>query len=235
MTEPASRRMLVDSCRVQPGGFLAPQSETAWRLGAVVLAESDGSVALIRKASKEGYRFSHLLALPGGMVRSSSPDGVAGTDDVNNEATARASLANRAAREAGLDLANIDLEATELGPVVTNYDVNGRSKFALMLTYRYRVDGKPDLRLDDASVDRAFWSPTPLEWRRLAPANCLIVAHLMWAQMSSAERDRAKPAVENAATACLGWGTSMGFATLAVPWSSPSHIDAWRASWTDKD
>ncbi len=219
-------------CVPLPDGFLAPSIETRWRLGAVLMAECADAFAIVRKApvANEAYEFAGLLTLPGGMVRFRDwPDGETPFDA---EKLTRYSLHMRAKQEAGLDPSETkeSLEAG-LGPIVTSYFAKGQQRFTLIIVHKCQVKEMLSVASNDKSVDAATWVSKIDDWKRFAPANRLIVAHLRWSRLDRDEQEQARPSVETAAKECSAWAQSIGLPIVPVPWASSTELKAWRSGW----
>ena len=220
-------------CRVQADGLVATSEDSPWRLGAVAMAHKDAAFAVVRKApvEAEAYEFEGLYSLPGGMVR--IRDLPEDAMDPGIEHLALRSLASRARREAGLELASdCKMIDGELGPVVTRYTAKGRQRFTLVIACTTQVQGHPMLKAGDRSVDHAGWMTVPIDWPRLAPANCLIIAHSLWSGLEEDERGRAREPVQAAAALCSSWARSLALPAVPVPWSDEDTLTAWRTGWS---
>src|SRR5438552_2008949 len=80
---------------------LRPNAQGIWTIrngecaiGVVLLAQHDRKIALIRKAPVEGYEFSGMYALPGGLIRQ--------TENSTFFESFTRSMRDRARRECGL-------------------------------------------------------------------------------------------------------------------------------------
>ena len=219
-------------CAAQTDGFLAPSEITPWRLGAVVMAEHAGGFVVVRKAAVTGeaYEFAGFLSLPGGMVRANDwPNVNLPVDPVQ---LVRLSLHNRALREAALAPEIMsDLRDAALGPIMTSYSAKGRQRFTLMLVHLCSINEPLKLKSTDRSIDAATWIPLFDSWEDFAPANRLIVAHLMWSRLSAEQRDLARKTVEAAAEICSDWARNAGAVPVPTPWADADVLKNWLGSW----
>lgn len=222
----------IDRCSGQPDGFVATSASVPWRLGAVLMAQYGGEFVTIRKSPADGgaYEFGGLYALPGGMVR---------TDDCPLEATAaatvlvEASLRARVFKEASLALAAVSaISFCKVGPVVSSYSVKGNARFTLVAPYASSLEERAALHADDHSVDACTWmSCDAIPWDRFAPANCVIMAHRLWAILADRERDSARPYIARSVAQCSRWAHWVGLPAVPLPWDGPGLISAWRNAW----
>jgi hypothetical protein len=210
-------------------GFVARDASSRWRLGSVLFATRGESIALIQKAASltDAYEFAHLWALPGGMVRTHEGDPA----EASAADLTRASLQRRVAVEAGIgtDISDGMSIAPTLGPVVTSYTAKGRQRYTLMVVHSCPCP--PDLSLvaADRSVQTVGWVDRP-EWSKLAPANCLIVGHLLWKELTDEARVAARPAIADAARACGQWADEIDIAVPPRPWDDAACLEAWRSA-----
>lgn len=207
-------------------GFLGIDESHCWRLGAVLFATGSDGFAAIRKAPVPGerYQFARLWALPGGMGRSDR--GPAGAAE-----ELQASLRLRARREAGIDLAqDRALRELPLGPVVTSYHAKRKRRFVLILPY-FTEREDADLMASDRSVDEARWISVPPQWETFAPANRVILAHLLWPSLDHDARAQSRKPVAEALKRCALWARRVGIDPVPPPWAEPAQLDAWRARW----
>lgn len=193
-----------------------------WRLGGVVLARSGNAVAVIRKAARPGYDFSRLWALPGGMARQRA-DG--------EETTLSRSISERASKEIGLRLGPI-VPRADLGPIVTEYSSRGAPRRTLITVFEsVLVPPMGALQPGDASIEDATWLDFPPKPAIFAPANRLILGHLVWPRLSEDLRLDWRVQLETALTHCAEAAIGADVASPPAPWDSQQEIDAWRQAW----
>ena len=209
------------SLRRTDDGFAAQDEDDPWRLGTVLMACSKDRFVAVRKARKPHYDFSGLWAMPGGMVRS---QGAVLERDIE------ASLRTRAAAESGLAVESLK-RAPGLGPVVTAYDVAGLRRYVVVVAYVSDFPQPMSLNTSDASVTDAIWSVVPPPWSEFAPANRLIVGHLLWGRLEPAECLSAQPALQAALAECTAAAREIGWPAPLPPWEGAASLQAWRASW----
>jgi len=195
-----------------------------WRLGGVVLAWSGETIAAVRKGPRPDYAFSNLWALPGGMARRVS-DGPA------SAAVLAEAVRQRASRETGLDLKPLS-HWRDLGPIVTEYVAAGAVKRTLVVVF----DGVSDetskeLSSDDNSIGDATWLGLPPDPWMFAPANRLIVGHLLWSGLPEATRADWRQALRPALSHCAGAAKMAGVPPPPSPWSAASELEAWLQAW----
>jgi hypothetical protein len=221
--------LFLARCEPLSDGFMATSEAACWRLGAVLLARRDSEVAVVRKAEVAGgsYEFAGLCALPGGMVRSARDldvrTGLEASDIIQK------SLRQRAWNEAGLLVRTATPLST--GPIVTSYSAKGRRRFTLVLGLEMVPEEGTALRSADGSIDSAFWMGPPVGWSAFAPANCLLLAHALWPEMTSKERDAAFSAVSSAHASCAKWASAADLPEPAQPWAADGLLSAWHGSW----
>ncbi len=219
----------LDGCTVQPDLFLATSEHAKWRLGAILFARRGSAFATVRKAPVEGadYEFAGLRTLPGGMARATPGDGPS-----TAQVLLARSLLDRVNREAGLQREMLsDLAPAQMGPIVTSYTVKGRSRFTLVIPHTCTVAGKAELRNDDRSVEAAEWQDFPPDWRRMAPANRVTVAHLVWSNLSVSQRVNAEVPVDGGVSQCSAWAALIGLPGVPPPWAEPDELERWQSAW----
>src|ERR1700737_4683547 len=110
-------------------GELRPNPQGIWTIrngecaiGVVLLAKHDDKIALVRKAPVEGYEFSGMYALPGGLIRQQ--------ENSTFLASLTRSMMHRAAQECGLAQESLtELRLENFGnPPVTEYTIKGIKK-----------------------------------------------------------------------------------------------------------
>jgi hypothetical protein len=233
MTLSAGPSQFLERCRVQADRFICTIDDSMWRVGAVLLATKDDAFAVVRKApvEAEDYEFSGLYVLPGGMVRTCDLSDA--KIRANAPALALRSLRSRVRKEAGLEIAeSCEDPASELGPIVTSYRAKGQPRFTVVVAYRCSIESDLSLRTTDHSVDDVAWMKVPVAWARFAPANTMVIAHLLWPRLDESERRRARPHVEKAAGQCSAWATTLGLPRVPFPWADPRKLGSWRAAWS---
>lgn len=210
-------------CRPLNDGFAGNEPVALWRLGAILFATRDCQFVAVRKAFKDGYEFSGNWALPGGMVRA------AGT--VNDfPAHAMASVAERASAEASLAPGQLAVQPN-LGPVVTSYTARSARRFTIVVCFQQALASDFAPSSSDQSIQIACLMPFTSALSEFAPANRLILGHLLWPHLSAREREVASAPVNFALTECLGYASAAGVAPPVGPWASASAIEAWTYSW----
>jgi len=184
-------------------------------LGAVALCVDDltGDVLVVRKSVRPGYEFSNLYALPGGMIRwrtstEALRDAIAG------------SLFSRCERETGLllscetPLIPIDL----FPPPTTRYLARGVVRHTLVLPFRVVRVRRFVPHASDASVTEASWQPPAVVLPAMAPANRVILAHVLWSRLSATAWRELVPCVQEAVGVCAEWARSVGVAPVSQSW-----------------
>ena len=222
---------MMANCRVQSDGFVATSVAAEWRLGAILFARCANTFVAVRKALVEGttYEFAGMYSLPGGMVRAAAS---ADADQIPAEELVQVSLGERAHREAGLSCNRLSrLRASALGPIMTSYAANGRQRFTLVVAFEADVEVDAPLEAADSSVDDAFWAPIPPDWERMAPANRLAVAHIVWKLLDEEGRTAARCPLERALNQCSEWAEAVQVPAAAAPWASSEELSAWHAAW----
>jgi hypothetical protein len=219
----------LDGCSVQSDLFLATSEQAEWRLGAILFASRGSAFATVRKAPVEGadYEFAGLCTLPGGMARATPEDG----PSTAQELLVR-SLLDRVRREAGLRPELVgDLVPASMGPLVTSYTAKERLRFTLVIPHTCIVAVQAELRSDDRSVEAAEWQDLPPDWRSMAPANRVAVAHLVWSTLSVSQFADAQDSVDEGVRQCSAWATSIGLPSVPLPCADPEVLERWRSAW----
>lgn len=219
-------REMLSRCAIGDDGFVGLVGCASWALGAVAHVAVPGAVAMVRKAPpRDGqYEFSGLWALPGGMVRvgeRSAPD-------------ARSAL-TRALHERVLEETSLDLTtcrhlglARMLGPVVSSYTARGERRHTLIVVDCHERAARADLASSARSITEARWVDLPPAWGAIAPANRLIMAHLMWPSLTEAQRSEARPSVSQASADCSRWAAEVGLPAAPCPWEQDALLASWR-------
>lgn len=222
----------IERCEICDDGFVAESQECRWRLGTVLMAVADGDFVTIRKADAENgrYEFGGMLTLPGGMVRSSDRDDAR---DLSIAGLAQSSLRNRAENEAGIDIPPTQtVEFAALGPIVSSYTAKGQTRYTLIAAQTTSFEQKFALGSGDHTAGEARWTCDQLDWSRLAPANCTVIAHLCWSKLDDALREVAVPYVKEAVSKCAEWAKDIDLPGPVVPWSSDDELAQWFRAWT---
>lgn len=213
----------LEAARRTVDGFAAHADSDEWRIGAVVLAQSSDRFAAVRKAPKPGYDFSGLWAMPGGMVRPNAASG-------DFERVVEDALCIRAASESGLAVSHLE-RASGLGPVVTSYDVAGTRRHVVVMAFVACLPQPVPLRVSDTSIADAVWSEIPPDWTAFAPANRLILGHLLWRSLDREQRRSAEAALFVALDQSTVAAREIGWPEPAPPWADEPALSDWGASW----
>lgn len=213
----------LQAARRTDDGFAAHDTSDRWRIGAVVFARSGDRFAAVRKAPKAGYGFSGLWAMPGGMVRPQ-----AGSTDF--ERVVQDALSTRAAAETSLAIRDFE-RAIGLGPVVTAYDVAGIRRHVVVMAYVAHLPHRDLLGVCDTSIAEATWSEIPPDWIAFAPANRLILGHLLWGSLDLVQRQSAEAALLAALDECAAAAGEIDVPVPAIPWADRASLEDWGASW----
>lgn len=212
------------SIRPTCDGFAAWDDGDPWRLGAVLLARSEDGFAAVRKAPKRRYGFSGLWAMPGGMVRARGENAAFERDVVD-------SVRARVAAESGLVVECLNW-GSGLGPVVTSYEVSGLRRYVIIVACVCDIPKPVSLKVSDTSIADAIWSEVPPPWAEFAPANRLILGHLLWGELKPSERHNAQPALLAALAECTEAAREIDWPAPFPPWEDASSLQVWRASWS---
>jgi hypothetical protein len=183
-------------------------------IGAVLLAQRDRQLIVVRKATVKGYEFSSMHSLPGGLVRNGDPHSFPNS--------LKLSVLERAAKESGLDtevIGSLSLDDPAYSPV-TEYTVKGDLKRTLVLTVRAHLIGDFMPRSIDRSIDDARFMEISKEtdWFAISPANRLIVARAFSTVLSAAEKLASKPAIDIALEKCNAAARTLDLPQLDHPW-----------------
>lgn len=209
-------------CTVLPDGFAGLRPSAPWRVGGVLFATSEDRFAAVRKTARAGYEFSHLWALPGGMMRAPTAE--------TSAFQPADSVAARAAAEAGLRPSGLSPLAS-LGPIVTRYTARGQQRSTIIGAFTWETHRAPALSPSDPSVDTAAWMPRTADLALFAPANRLILGHLLWAGLSAEHRDRVREPLDQALSRCSTWADEVGAPLPAAPWDPTDRRESWSQSW----
>lgn len=224
----ADFQAFLQLCRTLDDGFLASFPQAAWRIGAILLARQRDRLAVVRKAPVQPgrYEFEGLWALPGGMVRATDAS-------LEAEPAIRIAIETRAAKEAGIDfqLCSERLFAEALGPVITSYTAKGAKRYTLVAAMTCHVAGRLDLAKADHSVDATCWASLPPEWSTYAPANRLILGHLLWDVLGTDGQEDAREPIAEAVAQCALWAVEAGVAPAVAPWDSLEALLKWKRAW----
>ena len=175
-------------------------------LGAVVLVQDAGRVLLVRKAAKAGYDFSGMWAMPGGRIRG---------EGTLAEAIDR-TMRLRFSAEAGLSLSGGLVPLPVSPPPLSRYTVAGTVRNTLVLPLLGHAAGEPVT--DDASISEAIWADPMGMWRRIAPANRIILGAALWVEMDGLQRASARSALREAWEECAMWGAMLRLPPPPEPW-----------------
>jgi hypothetical protein len=184
-------------------------------VGVVLLAESDHRIAVVRKKSVEGYEFSDMLALPGGVVRACSGMSFA-------EAAEKSVLA-RATDEAGLSRGNLKdfrVQSASYAPI-TRYTVKGLEQFAMVFAVDATVLQPTMIGPTRQSISEAFFTGQPFDWKEFAPANRLILAKARADHISDEQKIVQRKEIDGALDFCNRAAKEQSLPMLAHPWNTP--------------
>lgn len=180
--------------------------------------------AAIQKAPRPNYEFADLWALPGGMVHADRIETVTAS-------FVTAFAVKRARVETGLPPVSAAL--APLGPIVTGYLAKGRQCFTVVSAFVGTVDVRNTLRPGDDTIQEAKWLSLPPDFLEFAPANQLILAHLLWPELPLALQDRLRNQLKSALETCAAAAAEAGLAAVVPPWSNTEALSAWRNAWPE--
>ncbi len=199
--------------RVGEGGILTTPDGVG--LGAVLILRHAGGdgLLLVRKAYRPEYEWSDHWALPGGMLRDC--DLPEDHSQIDFHVLAAAALRRRLRAEAGIELApGAKIEPAPPCPApITRYTVHGAQRHVLVSAFALRgsVDVAPSA--SDASIAEVGWFGGDAiceRWGQIAPANRIILAHALWAELSEAERHQMEPGLRGALSQLAQWSGDRG-------------------------
>ena len=214
----------LSCCRALPDGFITLGTGQSWRLGAVAFVRSGENFAVVQKAARTSYEFSDLWALPGGMVR--LPKG-----DEPSIDRLEGAVRSRINQEAGLILNELDPVA--LGPIVTTYVAKGRSRTTLVAVFAGQTSHPETLTANDSTIQTVAWSSALATPALFAPANQLILAHLLWFALSDEARLQMKVDLQPALHACTEAAECAGIVAPELPWAEENALECWRNAWPE--
>ncbi|MFT5679799.1 MAG: 8-oxo-dGTP pyrophosphatase MutT (NUDIX family) [Myxococcota bacterium] len=175
-------------------------------LGAVLFARRAGQVLLVRKASQPGYAFGGMWTLPGGRIRG-------GSDLVDAIDT---TIRGRVAAEAGVTIVG-GLLPLPGSPPVSRYVLHGEQRTTLVLPLTGRIEGVP-APSDTSITEAVFADPTGM-WRKIAPANRVILGAALWDELDGIRRASARSALQEAWEECAMWASMRRVPPPPEPWS----------------
>ena len=178
--------------------------------------------AAVQKARRIGYVFSGLWALPGGMIR--LPRGCEASLQQIEDA-----IRTRVRAETNLALS--DLSSVQLGPIVTRYVAKGRPRLTLVGALHVEASSLGDLLPGDPSIQAAAWIAVPPKLATFAPANQLILAHLLWPDLTVEAREQMEAELQRALEICVEVAACAGIARPEPPWADANDLDLWRDGW----
>ena len=180
-------------------------------IGMVLLARKTNQIALIRKADTSNYEFSSKLTLPGGVIRRTG--GETFLESVSN------SFLPRVEKECGLQCSLLrDVRLLEFEATVTGYTAKDKERRTAVLVAEGFADGDCALKAGDHSIEHAGWYAFPLQWGEIAPANCLIIARALTADIAQREKQTATAHVDRALAQCNKWAEDVDFPAHMYPW-----------------
>lgn len=188
-------------------GFLS-SGDGRFEIGAVLLLLDPARkmVVLIRKAAKEGYEFSNMLALPGGMIRTMEGSGTVLNCILN-------SLIERVYLECGLRVDSGDIVSMEMAPPpVTRYTVKGEPRYVVVLPFACAISDCSKLQSIVSSVSEASWVDIAADWNwdEVTPACRIVLVNGIWSLLSGEDRDNAIKSVGESQRKCNEWASEAG-------------------------
>lgn len=224
----------LNECHFLSDGFVAGRLDDCWRLGGVLLASWRDQICLVQKAerSDEPYEYSGMWVLPGGMVRADHFTEI--TDNIDDSAV-RQSLQYRTLIEAGLEPSHCsDWQPLDrIGPVITSYRAKGRQRFTLVMAHTCAAQSQTigPAQLPPSISEVAWIDARNLSWEFLAPANRIILAHLLWDIVSPDLTKADRGFIDSAVKICAEWNVLCGFGAVPAPWASSDELANWREGW----
>jgi hypothetical protein len=181
---------------------------------------SMGRVLMVQKAPREGYKFSDLWVLPGGMIRTMDSKGEEPLEESLEECGSRF-VQKRVALETGLALERRALRAlrSQVPPPVTCYEAKGRTRYTLVLPFSHEPLPSAPMGLAPhcSSIQAVRWCDPVECWGEIAPANQIILANGLWNQWSEKQQDWVRPGLEEAREQCTRWAQEVGFEPPGLP------------------
>src|SRR5579863_3584360 len=194
-------------------------SDTTGRVevGCVIAASTirDGKQAyvLAKKSPKPGYIYSGMWVLPGGMTRIRQ-------STVDSDILAIRAV-ERLQSEVNLSVPSQALSPIHEVPPVTEYRIEATGKDCVVMVLAFALPTIPDLlataRPSHHSVDAVrVADPLPL-LHTVAPANRVILARLLWSQLTDFEQNSIKDTVREALDGGNTIAMRVGF-QIIHPW-----------------
>lgn len=230
MPDPIESFEFLRDCVVTRDGFVSLRDDCRWRLGCVIFIQSGQRFVSLTKAVASGgfYEFAGLRSLPGGMIRMQH-----GSASIVGDIPAllTASMSVRILLETSLALHSaVTLRPTGLGPVVTSYFANGKRRHTLVVAARCELPTEVSVASNDRSVMDAGWSDKP-DLAGFAPANRLLLSHLLWSMYGEEEKVAAVTSIEAAVQQCSAWAAEAGLPRAVPPWVDAEDLSIWSKSW----
>lgn len=183
------------------------------QVGTVLFAQWEREFVLVRKEPKEKYEFSDKLVMPGGLVRAADTEAFS--------ASFATSLLARVKDEAGLDetdLTDIEVLPTWLAPV-SRYTAKGASRLTIVFPVKATLVRRVELVVTSGSIREARYACSDLDWNDIAPANRIIMAHILGDQLSPDARASCERPLQEALAYCNAATADAGMPPVRVPWS----------------
>lgn len=205
-------------CLISCGKGLLALESTDLECGAVLFLReaSMGRVLMAQKNPRDGYVFSGLWVLPGGMIRETDPRVEEARMETAEECGSRF-IRKRVVQETGLEIDRASLHALRdpchWVPPVTCYQARGETRYVLVLPFSHEPlpVPPPGLVPHCASIQSVCWRD-PLDcWGEIAPANQIILANCLWTEWTPEQRASVRPALEKAREQCTRWAQEVGF------------------------
>lgn len=186
-------------------------------IGAVlaVLRPNPLEVLVVQKADVDGFEFSGMWSMPGGMVRCSESS----AENPDPLLLLANSLSKRVQLECGIS----GVTAAQLSPVVilpppvTRYTAKGMLRHTVVLPFLFTGPEPLHLVASDRSVRNPQWMKVDEALRATAPANRLILASLVWPSLTKPERNQLTPDVNAARQQCNSWAAEVGLSPTQGP------------------
>ncbi|WP_265593054.1 NUDIX domain-containing protein [Verrucomicrobium sp. BvORR034] len=184
---------LLEICSNQGSFLQIAGSEVG--IGAVLYARCGEQVLFVQKAEKQGYEFSNMLALPGGMVR------IVPGQTISDE-TILDALCDRVSQETGFMPNKSRCRPFPVPGCISRYTAKNVLRYAFVIPYLIDVDETTEVSPGHASVSTAKWMDPTAALSSCAPVNCVIVSGVLKRLLSKPHDERVRQAEEAARAKC---------------------------------
>ena len=109
------------------------------------------------------------------------------------------------------------LTALNIIPPTTSYFARGKQRYTVILPFTAYSMGEMEPKPGDVSISEAEWRDPVGQWEQISPGNRIIIAHLLWSDMSAKERAYADTYIDEAMNLCADWADTAGLPKPSRP------------------